>query len=108
MASPSQGRYLVQNTSKGIGTATYLVTVPSTGTWQLSGLAIAPNGASNSFNVAWDSASAHSWALPDDLTSWTWATDKTKLKLTAGVHVLHLSMREAHTELDSLQLVRIK
>jgi hypothetical protein len=96
------GKYIVQTTDTGTGSAKYVVAIPQTDQYQLRVRAIAPNGSSNSFYWAFDGGSSSAWSLADSLTSWTW-TNGPKVTLTQGLHTFLVKKREKNTKLDAFE-----
>ena len=100
------GKYVVQTASSGRGGVTFQFSIPSNGKYVLQARVIAPDGGSNSVYRSVDGSSPTSWALPEPLTTWTWAAGPT-VTLTAGHHVLVLSRRESGTRLDTVRFERL-
>lgn len=96
------GQYIVQTSGKGSGKAVYTFTVPQTGTYTLSGRAIAPTTSSNAFNYNFDTASQQIWDLPVS-TAWAWGSGPS-VHLTAGTHTLTVAKREPNAKLDAIRL----
>ena len=101
-ASASSGKYIVQTAGKKKGKASYTVTIPSKGQYQLRGRVIAPSGSSNSFYYKIDKKPFKRWNLPSKLTDWAWANGP-RIKLGKGNHKFLIKKREANTRLDTFE-----
>ena len=98
-ASAGGGAAIVQEREAGRGTATYRISVPRTGSYQLAGRVIAPTASSNSLSYVVDGAASKGWHFAVT-RAWQWQTGPT-LVLTQGVHTLVLLDREEGTALDA-------
>jgi len=102
-SAASNGKYVVQTTDTGTGTAIYSINVPTSGSYILRGKVITPDGSSNSVYYAFDGNSSNTWNFPDTIKSFAWADGPT-VTLGAGTHTLTLKKREANTKLDAFEL----
>lgn len=102
-ASALGGKYIVQTTDTGTGSAQYTVAIPATGQYQIRARVIAPDGSSNSVYYAVDSNSSNTWSFPDTLTNWAWVDGPT-VALSQGTHTLSIKKREKGTKLDAFEL----
>lgn len=100
--SASGGKYIATNTSNS-GSATYNISVSSSGQYVLSARVKTPTETKNSIFVTIDGGAKLTWHLPV-LSSYGWATFSTALSLSAGNHQLRIQGREAYTEVDVLKL----
>lgn len=102
----SAGKYIVQTTDSGEGSARYTVNVPTAGKYQLRVKTISPNGSANSFYYNLDNGSVKTWNLPDTIKSWTWV-DGASFDLTQGIHTIGIKNRERNTQIDAFELKHV-
>jgi hypothetical protein len=107
------GRYLWVPTGTGVndsalgGAATYQFSVPVAGTYIVWGRVFSTSLSDNSFWVTIDSTPPLKWDTPPN-AAWVWdgahygGGAPYRFPLSAGMHTLRISHREARTKLDQL------
>lgn len=100
----SGGKYVEATAS---GAVSYQVNVPVTGTYRVAGWIKAASGSSDSFSLAVDNSSTGTWTLVSPSAEWTYDIDDGHTyTLSAGMHTIKLSYREAGAKIDKLVLVK--
>jgi parallel beta-helix repeat protein len=102
-SSAGGGKYIVQTSSSGAGTATYTITVPAGGNYQVKAKVRTTDASGDSVFVSWDGGANVAWELGAPWSTWTWRSGPTQT-LSAGTHTLRITHREPNVRIDRIEV----
>ncbi len=102
----TEGETVIYSSTAGAGTAIKIITIPSTGLYNLRVHAKTPNTGSDSFYFTIGTNAQRTFSTPIN-TSLAWITYSAGLSLTEGNTTLTILTREPNVEIDKVELVPV-